>query len=144
MPCLGYNGAYLSDFLYASVSGSLSWTVVSAGYGDNGVYPTNPGDPEASNIHPGLRMQSATATQYTAYGTILWLFGGYANGNDGVPGLINDVWYYNTSTGNWRWVSGPKTTSTPVADQPSPRTCTHAWFHKRLKRFVIVGGEGSI
>jgi len=50
---------------------------------------------------PGPRNLSATWTDNTGK---LWLFGGDPSG--GGYDNLNDLWKYNTATGNWTWVNG--------------------------------------
>jgi N-acetylneuraminic acid mutarotase len=35
-----------------------------------------------------------------------WLFGGYGMDISGYWGYLNDLWKYNTGTGEWTWISG--------------------------------------
>ena len=41
----------------------------------------------------------------------LWLFGGSGLGTGAVPNNINDLWRYNISSNQWKWVKGITTTS---------------------------------
>ncbi|AEV96900.1 hypothetical protein A4D02_18970 [Niastella koreensis] len=83
---------------------TVTWTWVS---GDNtsnvaGVYGTK-GTPAATN-KPGNR--DSHSGWKDASGNF-WIFGGW----DISSKLYNDLWMYNTSTGNWTWVSGDNSTN---------------------------------
>jgi N-acetylneuraminic acid mutarotase len=67
-----------------------------------GVYGTK-GVPAAGNV-PGARFGAVSWTDSSGN---LWLFGG--NGYDlatGVGEVLNDLWRYTPSTGEWTWMSG--------------------------------------
>jgi N-acetylneuraminic acid mutarotase len=70
--------------------------------GDNttnqaGVYGTN-GMAAAAN-KPGARVSSVSWTDASGH---LWLFGGYGYATSTL-GTLNDLWKYNSSTGEWMW-----------------------------------------
>jgi hypothetical protein len=82
--------------------GTGQWTWVS---GDNtinstGVYGTK-GTAAAANVPGNRNMHSGWADPFGN----CWIFGGRDNSNN----LYNDLWKYNTSTGQWTWVSGDNT-----------------------------------
>jgi len=67
-----------------------------------GVYGTK-GVPSALNT-PGSRMGSVSWKDLAGN---LWLWGG--NGISETPGgILNDLWRYEPSTGNWTWIKGAK------------------------------------
>src|SRR6266576_2629540 len=39
----------------------------------------------------------------------VWLFGGQGVDSGGTIGLLNDLWEYNSASGQWTWVSGANT-----------------------------------
>ena len=82
------------------------WENGSNGFNAAGVYGTQ-GTPSSSNF-PGARQQGVSWTDTSGN---LWLFGGL--GQDSVvanaAGLLNDLWRFNPSTGQWTWVSGSST-----------------------------------
>jgi N-acetylneuraminic acid mutarotase/LysM repeat protein len=89
-----------------AVGGALDWTWISGSSTVNqrGVYGTL-GAPAAGNI-PGSRFQVVSRTDNSGH---LWLFGGLgydANGNNGV---LNDLWEFNPSIGQWTWIGGSGT-----------------------------------
>jgi N-acetylneuraminic acid mutarotase len=69
-----------------------------------GVYGTM-GVAAAGNV-PGSRTSSVGWVDKTGN---LWLFGGWGYDSAGTFGVLNDLWEYNTSSGNWVWVGGNKT-----------------------------------
>ncbi|GGB24943.1 kelch repeat-containing protein [Puia dinghuensis] len=99
------NQGYLND-LWKFNPTTLQWTWVS---GDNtrnstGVYGTM-GTPAAANKPGGRYGQSGWKD---AAGNF-WLFAGWGNDGAGRTGDLDDLWKYNTATGQWTWVSGDKT-----------------------------------
>ena len=124
-----------------------TWTQVSGGMNNNGVYGTQ-GVATVGNI-PGSRW--GATSKMDASGTV-WLFGGYGfDSSSPTPGLLNDLWSYNITTGLWTWVSGSKTANqtgiygtlgTPAAaNVPGARWSSGAWTDKS-GNFWIFGGEG--
>jgi len=82
-----------------------TWTPVSGGKNNKGVYGTQ-GVAAVGNI-PGSRW--GATSKMDASGTI-WLFGGFGyDSSSATPGLLNDLWNYNITTGLWTWVSGSNT-----------------------------------
>ncbi len=63
-----------------------------------------PGEEHVLNTPPG-REHASTWTDLEGN---LWMYGGrgYAGSGDTNPGLRDDLWKYNPSTGNWTWVKG--------------------------------------
>jgi len=56
--------------------------------------------------HPGAREGSVMWKDGTGN---LWLFGGDADTTTGVNGYKNDLWKYNSTTGQWIWMKGDST-----------------------------------
>jgi len=90
---------------YDPASGEWRWmsgsgTVNNFGgvWGTQGVYA-------AGNV-PGPRGSSVT---WTDAGGNLWLFGGDGYDSTGTQGPLNDLWEYNPTSGEWRWMSGSST-----------------------------------
>jgi hypothetical protein len=94
--------AGVSPRLAAQVN-EWTWMGGSNSLGQLGVYGTK-GVPAAGNV-PGGRN---SAVSWTDASGNFWLFGGY-----GVPfdGLLNDLWKYTPSTGEWTWMSGSDLTN---------------------------------
>jgi len=67
-------------------------------YGTQGVYA-------ADNV-PGGRN---SAVSWTDASGNLWLFGGTGFDSAGDLGWLSDLWEYNPSTGQWRWMGGSST-----------------------------------
>jgi hypothetical protein len=85
---------------YDVPSGTWTWMKGSNTPGKFGVYGLR-GVPNAANT-PGARF---SPTSWTDASGNLWLFGGDGNGA-GSNGYLNDLWKYDTSSGNWSWVKG--------------------------------------
>jgi N-acetylneuraminic acid mutarotase len=85
----------------------------SSSISESGVYGTL-GTPAATNI-PGSR--DATM-RWTDNSGNLWLFGGYGYDSTGQKGLLNDLWKYTPSTGQWTWVSGGSTINSSTNGNP--------------------------
>lgn len=80
--------------------------------------------------HPGARYAAMTWTDKTGN---LWLFGGlgYDLGSASVAGnsgYLNDLWKYNTSTGEWAWMGGSETI--PCATQCTGQSGTYGTLGK--------------
>jgi hypothetical protein len=106
----GYDGSgnigYLND-LWEYKGGVWIW--ISGGNtnlaNQNGVYGT-PGTAAASNI-PGGRHEAASWADASGN---LWLFGGEGEDSVGTTnGILNDLWVYNISSGQWTYVMGSTT-----------------------------------
>lgn len=74
--------------------------------------------------HPGARYAAMTWTDESGG---LWLFGGfgYDSGSTSIAadqGYLNDLWKFNTSTGEWAWMGGSETI--PCTTQGNERICT--------------------
>ena len=63
------------------------------------------GTASAQNV-PGARED---ASGWTGSDGKFWLFGGYGYDASGILGVLNDLWEYNPSTGEWTWMSGSST-----------------------------------
>jgi hypothetical protein len=83
-----------------------TWTLVANGTSSNGIYGTL-GSPSATNF-PGARW--GANARYDTTTKLVWLFGGQGfDAASSAPGLLNDLWTYNTTNGQWTWVSGSNT-----------------------------------
>ncbi|MBS1802641.1 MAG: hypothetical protein JST28_04710 [Acidobacteria bacterium] len=67
------------------------------------------GTASAGNI-PGGRVGSATWNDLNGG---LWIFGGLGFDSKKNEGYLNDLWRYDTATGEWTWISGSSTLPTP-------------------------------
>jgi hypothetical protein len=71
-------------------------------FNQNGTYGTQ-GTPAVGNF-PGSRW--GANARIDGSGTV-WLFGGFGYDSTGpTPGLLNDLWNYNSTTNQWTWISG--------------------------------------
>ena len=81
-----------------------SWMSGSSSTNQTGTYGTQ-GTAAVTNM-PGARTNSVTWKDASGN---LWLFGGYGYGASSILGYLNDLWKYNTATGQWTWMSGGST-----------------------------------
>ncbi|WP_413943141.1 kelch repeat-containing protein [Bdellovibrio sp. HCB-162] len=139
----GYNGGSNNDFWKYNV-GTNEWTWVSGSNVVNeiGTYGTR-GSPAPVPPSPIGR---AYAVSWVASNGTLWMFGG---NND--YGNLNDLWKYNTATGDWTWVSGSNlanasgtygTKGTPSASNvPGARNSAVSWSDSSGNLWMF-GGNG--
>jgi len=119
------------------------WTWVSGDYRvkQKGTYGTK-GTPSASNM-PGARIGSCS---WIDSNDALWLFGGEGYDKDGKSGLLNDLWKYDPSSGQWTWVSGSNTseqsgTYGTSSDMPGARYYAMSWLDSSGNLWLF-GGNG--
>lgn len=151
----GTNGS-LND-LWKFVPSSQEWTwvsgsstVPSANGGQAGTYGKL-GVAAAANT-PGGRQG---ASSWTDSDGNLWLFGGTGYDSTGSLGSLNDLWEFNSSTGEWAWMSGSSTVGTGGGQAgtygsfgsasatvvPSGRTQAVSWTDKSGNLWLF-GGKG--
>jgi N-acetylneuraminic acid mutarotase len=82
---------------------TVDWTWISGDgmFNQSGIYGTK--GSAAASTKPGARDGSAS---WIDSSNDLWLFGGNGFDAGGNGGLMNDLWKFNPSTGQWSWVSG--------------------------------------
>lgn len=90
-----------NDLGTGTFTGQWTWQGGPSTFNHGGVYGTL-GVASASNI-PGGRW--AAAYWADSSGNV-WLFGGQGYDSLGNEGLLNDLWEYNISTGQWTWMGG--------------------------------------
>lgn len=94
--------------LWEYAAGGGGWTAAPVSGSEtpsmNGVYGTA-GMAAAGNV-PGSR---ALATAFVDSAGNFWLFGGQGFGAIGGSGLLNDLWSFSPTSGQWTWVGGWKT-----------------------------------
>ena len=138
---------YLNDlWRYNPVNGRWTWMSGSSTYGAPGVYGVK-GTPAAANV-PGSRSYTVAVQS----GDNLWLFGGITVDAGNNPIALNDLWRYNTSSGQWTWMSGSNlpnatgiygTRGTPApANAPGARGGSVAWAGLYGTDLLIFGGWG--
>ncbi len=123
-----------------------TWVGGSNTTNQNGVYGTK-GVAAASN-QPGARQGSISWTD--ASGNI-WLFGGQGYAASGSANLLNDLWKYNTNTGQWTWMGGSNTIDQPgvygtqgtaaANNQPGARQNSISWSDASGNLWLF-GGAG--
>ncbi len=134
-----------SNGLWAWISGSKVSVAV---YGTTGIYGVQ-GTASPDNM-PGSR---ASAASWIDGAGNLWLFGGFGYDSDNLANL-NDLWRYSPGTGEWTWVGGPSSASTPAAiygnqgvsapaNLPPPRQSPVAWIDSSGNLWMF-GGTGVI
>ncbi|HYV90612.1 MAG TPA: kelch repeat-containing protein [Chitinophagales bacterium] len=94
---------------YEVTTNEWTWMDGSSGGNALGVYGTK-GIPDPLN-DPGARLETAAAWVDDANN--LWFFGGQLCCN--ANGYIDDVWRYNTTTGEWTWMQGSSISLQPPA-----------------------------
>jgi N-acetylneuraminic acid mutarotase len=117
---------------YSPASGQWTWMSGSTVSAASGVYGTL-GTAAPGNT-PGAR--SNTVTWADAAGN-LWLFGGLGKDSTGTDGELNDLWRYDTVSGQWAWISGSNTVNAPgvygtqgtaaVGNVPTARDSAITW-----------------
>jgi galactose oxidase-like protein len=105
----GFDGSgsegFLND-LWEYTGGNWVFVAGSQTFNTNGSYVTAQGTASASNA-PGGRQE---AVGWADASGNLWLFGGEGLDSVGTAnGILNDLWVYNTTSGQWTWVLGSKT-----------------------------------
>ena len=111
-----------------------SSTVPSAGVGQNGVYPAQPGPPASDAIYPGGR---ESPYMWADNGGNIWLFGGGGYDSAGNSGFLNDFWEFTPSTGMWTWVGGSNLAGGTEVD--CGLGCFAATTFLRLTRWARTG-----
>jgi N-acetylneuraminic acid mutarotase len=122
------------------------------GCGQPGVYGTL-GTPATTNV-PGARYD---ADSWIDSKGNLWLFGGLGFDGSGSLGILNDLWEFQPSTGEWTWVSGsnenrPNAEGQPgiygtlqnpgVENSPGGRVSAAAWTDSKGNLWLL-GGYGA-
>ena len=96
------NSGYLNDlWKYNLATGQWTWVSGTRQASAPGSYGTL-GTTAASNL-PGANI---SATAWTDASGDLWFFGGFGPDAAGNLGLLNDLWKYSPSLGQWTWVGG--------------------------------------
>lgn len=94
------NGGYLNDlWKYNPNTNQWTWVNGSNAIDQTGLYGTK-GVESSANV-PGARFRSAG--KWVDSNGNLWLFGGWNNS------VLNDLWRYNPTSGNWTWMGGSNT-----------------------------------
>ncbi len=112
-PSYSYSGGGLLNDLWEFDSSTQEWTWMggSTWIGQPGVYGTIR-VAEAVNI-PGGRTGSATWTDKAGH---LSLFGGDGLDSNGLWGMLNDLWEFDPSTGEWTWIGGSDTLTCSIVN----------------------------
>jgi N-acetylneuraminic acid mutarotase len=141
-----------SQWAWMGGSSTVPVTVGGTG-GQTGAYGTR-GVPAAGNI-PGGRQGSSGWTDSTGN---LWLFGGNGIDAQGNPGLLNDLFEFTPSTGQWTWTCGSNQvgdaglTLEPCGDLgtsatgyvPGSRMFSTSWTGSKGELWLFGGGGRGI
>ncbi len=141
-------GADLNDlWQYSPSSGQWTWIGGPNTFNAKGVYGTQ-GVADAANV-PGARIGTVSWTD--AQGNF-WLFGGSGYDSAGTQrGLLNDLWKYSPSTGEWTWMGGSNAINATgvygtegvaaAANVPPARDSAVSWMDASGNVWLF-GGEG--
>ena len=145
---------FLNDlWRYAPSSGIWTWmsgsSAAAAVYGSPGSYGVR-GVAAPSNV-PGSR---AGAVGWKDAAGTFWLFGGQGYDPSSNLSYLNDLWKYDTATGEWTWVAGPDSSLPPSAvygtqgvaappNLPGPRAGSVSWIDASGNLWLF-GGNGDI
>src|SRR5262249_58530194 len=103
------SGARLNDlWVYLHSSNEWVWMGGPNTFNVPGNYGMQ-GTAQAANV-PGAR---SGAISWTDANGNFWLFGGYGLDSASQLGMLNDVWEYSQSTGQWTWIAGSNTLNAP-------------------------------
>jgi len=140
-------GSGLLNDLWEFDPGTQQWTW-KGGWntvGAAGVYGTR--STTAVN-DPGARY---AATAVSDASGDLWLFGGVGDDVNGKQGPLNDLWEYDTGSGQWIWMGGAQTTGAAgvygtegtgaVGDGPGERSLAVSWMDG-TGNLWLFGGQG--
>jgi N-acetylneuraminic acid mutarotase len=137
-----FGGTGVKDDLweYDIASNIWTWRKGSNQVEQNGVYGTK--GIENMNNKPGGRAQ----TSFWQKDDRFFVFGGIGK-DESNRGYLNDLWEFNLTTNNWKWIAGSKYISTPtvtsfpqtsVNDSPGGRNgSSFAFFNNK---FINFGG----
>lgn len=106
----GYGGFQYNNDVWKLNSNTLEWTWISGNnfqntpgsYGEKGV--------AASTNEIGARRYMNAMRDKEG---MVWVFGGQGYDSEAQFGYLNDLWQYNPTTNEWKWISGPKVTDQP-------------------------------
>jgi len=99
---------YFNDlWKYSASVGQWIWVGGSNGYNQAGNYGTQ-GVASPSNI-PGARFAAVSWKDATGN---FWLFGGTGLDSTGSNQVLNDLWEYSPTTGEWTWIAGSRIAAT--------------------------------
>lgn len=139
------------DDLWQYSPSTGEWTWISGGTKANaaGVYGTQ--SVAAAGNMPGGRQ---AASSWIDSAGNLWLYGGYGSDSSGTIGNLDDLWEYNTSSGQWTWSSGSEVANSSAlygtegtataSNQPGGRQSASAWIDASGALWLFGGvGYGS-
>ena len=142
-------GGYLNDvWKYNVASGMWTWVAGSNQYAQPAVWGIK--GVESVNNMPQSRY---TPTVWKDKQGIIWLFGG-GGYNNGILGVLGDLWRFNMTTGGFTWMGGDPNTSyagsygtkgIPAAgNMPKGRFRAAGWADNNNGLWLMGGGGGGI
>ena len=120
---------------------TLQWTLHSTAstiLNQPGVYGGT-GVPSTQN-HPGSRDSAASWTDTSGN---FWLFGGFGYDGSGNEGILNDLWKYTPSTGEWAWVNGSSVYDQIGSYGSSPGTPGFPGARSSADSWYVNGSNGT-
>ena len=135
-------------WMYDLNSKQWTWVGGSKTVNASGTYGI-PNSPNTLNS-PGARYRAAAWVDTSSH---LWLFGGNGYGSTSSTGVLNDLWQYDLSTGEWTWIGGSDTVNvgatgtygTPgfanATNLPGARESAAAWSDSS-GHLWLFGGNG--
>jgi N-acetylneuraminic acid mutarotase len=123
--------------------GTSEWTWIAGTSALNaaGVYGTR--GMQAAGNAPGARQG---ATGWVDAGGNLWLFGGQGYDAGGTSGWLDDLWEYDVTTGDWKWVAGESSAyasgAAAPAGEPDARSGAVGWTDASGNLWLF-GGTGT-
>jgi N-acetylneuraminic acid mutarotase len=128
---------------YNPSTGLWTWVSGSSSANSAGVYGTQ-GVAASSNV-PGARVVNI----WTDASGNIWTFGGGGYDVSGTNGVMNDLWEYSPSAGQWTWVDGSNTVNSTgsygtkgtatTSNQPPSRQVDAGWVDA-AGNFWVMGG----
>ena len=142
-----YASCYNDLWEYDPTSNLWTWLKGSNTFNDEGFYGTQ-GVANSNNVPRARELCSAWV-----YNNRFYLFGGYFHDYGVKPEriLFNDVWEYDPTTNNWRWLKGNKSGLDPIgiygtkgnassSNLPGARKNSFTWANN--EKAYIFGGNG--
>jgi hypothetical protein len=133
----------------AAQANEWTWMSGSNTFNQPGVYGTL-GVPAAGNV-PGARY---SANSWTDKSGNLWLFGGGGSNEFDTGPMLNDLWKYTPSTGEWTWMSGSNIANQPgvygtlgvpaPGNVPGARYGAASWTDASGNLWLFGGGDNSL
>jgi len=142
----GNIGALNDLWRFDTLTDEWTWISGDSMFNQSGIYGTK--GSAAASTKPGARDGSVSWIDSSGN---LWLFGGNGFDASGNGGLMNDLWKFSPSTGQWSWVSGSNRVNqssvfgtkgtASSSNMPGSRDNGVSWLDSS-GRFWLFGGAG--